>query len=189
MAIEGQSSVQTLNATQVLRDAHRKVEELFRKFNETDDAQEIKRIVDSVCNNLNVHSAIEEEIFYPAVRQELQLNERIDESLEEHQTAKELIDGLQRIRPDDPDYEQKFAVLVENVSHHIQQEETQLFPKVEQSSMEQERLGEQLLARQQELMSSLQQPGQEASAPERARGQAKHQAGHPKKGHARTKGR
>jgi len=143
------------NATEMLREDHRKVKDLFEHFEGTDSGDR-KEIVDTTLRELEVHTSIEEEIFYPAARLALQeldgeeSDDTIDEAWEEHHVVKLLSAELKKMRSSDEHYDAKFTVLAESVKHHIKEEEEQLFPKLE-SHIDGEELGDKMMAQKQRL--------------------------------------
>jgi|RhiMetdeSRZDD1v2_1073273.scaffolds.fasta_scaffold720820_1 hemerythrin superfamily protein len=143
------------NAIEMLREDHRKVKDLFEHFEGTDSGDK-KEIVDTTLRELEIHTSIEEEIFYPAARlalQELEGDEGddvIDEAWEEHHVVKLIAAELKKMRSSDERYDAKFTVLAESVKHHIKEEEEELFPKLE-SHIDGEELGEKMMVRKQKL--------------------------------------
>ena len=143
------------NAIEMLREDHRKVKDLFEHFEGTDSGDK-KEIVDTTLRELEIHTSIEEEIFYPAARlalQELEGDEGddvIDEAWEEHHVVKLLAAELKKMRSSDDRYDAKFTVLAESVKHHIEEEEGELFPKLE-AHIDGEELGEKMMVRKQKL--------------------------------------
>jgi hemerythrin-like domain-containing protein len=143
------------NAIEMLREDHRKVKDLFEHFEGT-DAGDKKEIVDTTLHELEIHTAIEEEIFYPAARMALQEiegdegDDSIDEAWEQHHVVKLIAAELKKMRSSDERYDAKFTVLAESVKHHIEEEENELFPKLE-SHIDAEELGEKMMARKQKL--------------------------------------
>jgi hemerythrin superfamily protein len=122
-----------MDAISLLKDDHRTVKELFRRFERAGDgAKKTKRaLVDRIIEELSVHAAIEEEVFYPAVRGAAgETEEMVLESLEEHHLVKWTLWELERTQPDDERFDTKVSVLIENVRHHIQEEEGDLFKRV-----------------------------------------------------------
>jgi hemerythrin superfamily protein len=134
--------------TDMLRADHRKVEELFEAFESAAEGEK-KQIVTKVIRELKIHATIEEEIFYPAMRREDAEGEMVDEALEEHHVVKLLISELEGMTPGDEHYDAKFKVLAENVKHHVQEEESEMFPKAESSEIRD--LSEEMLERKREL--------------------------------------
>jgi len=143
------------NAIELLREDHRKVKDLFDHFEATESGDK-KQIVDTTLRELAVHTAIEEEIFYPAARRALEnidgdQSDTIDEAWEEHHVVKLLAAELKKMRASDDRYDAKFTVLAEAVKHHIEEEEGELFPKLE-GHIENEELGEKMMTRKQSLL-------------------------------------
>src|SRR6266545_1919302 len=122
-----------MDAITLLKDDHRTVKELFRKFEKAGErAHKTKRtLVDKITEELSVHSAIEEQVFYPAVREAVETAEdEVLESLEEHHIVKWTLSELEKMDPQDERFDAKVAVLIESVRHHIEEEEGEMFPKV-----------------------------------------------------------
>ena len=139
------------NATQMIRQDHKKVEGLFKKFEQTKGSQAKRRLAETAMAELEVHAALEEEIFYPAVKREVDDGSMVQEAMEEHQTVKQLISELKGMKEADDEFESQFSQLVENVQHHVQEEENEMLPKVEESELDLNSLGEQMSQRKQEL--------------------------------------
>ena len=120
------------DALQVLIDDHRRVEQLFRRFKKSGDGAERTRgeIAETVIEELSVHAMIEEQAFYPAVRQVAKLEKMVLEALEEHHVVKVVLNELEKMNPSDERFEAKFTVMMENVQHHVEEEEQDMFPKV-----------------------------------------------------------
>ena len=122
-----------MDAISLLKDDHRSVERLFKRFEKTSDRAEVerRRIVDDIIKELSVHAEIEETVFYPAVREAVPPTEdTVLESLEEHHVVKWVLSELDGMPADAERFEAKVAVLMENVRHHVKEEESDLFPKV-----------------------------------------------------------
>ncbi len=143
-------------ATQLLKKDHATVKELFARFEKQGErAQETKQnIFSEIQRELETHTTIEEEIFYPAVRESVGGTEGlVDESLEEHNVVKSLLRELGSMSAEDEEFDAKMTVLQESVEHHVQEEEGEMFPKVEEQ-LGQERLqelGGQMQARKEAL--------------------------------------
>ena len=129
-----------MDAIALLTRDHREVEQLFKQFEKlTERAQKsMKKIVTKMIRELAIHSAVEEMLFYPAVRTAgLKAGTRageaasdlVLESLEEHHIVKWTLSELEKMDPEDERYCAKVEVLVESVRHHIEEEEGDLFPK------------------------------------------------------------
>lgn len=137
---------------QILRDDHEKVKSLFQEFEEAEDSKTKQRICEETLLELKVHAQLEEEVFYPAVRGEIDEEEIMDEAVEEHHVAKLLIAELEDMDPDDDQFEAKFTVLGEVIDHHVQEEEGEMFPKVEEMDLDFETLAQEMTQRKEELM-------------------------------------
>ncbi len=144
----------TQDAIALLKKDHKEVAKLFREFEKVDrcDTDACQAIVDAACAQLRVHTAIEEEIFYPAVRngpdREGQVDDLLNEAEIEHRSVKDLISRIESMEPADPHYGATFAVIAEYVKHHVKEEEGEMFPKVKQADIDLAELGEQMRARQ-----------------------------------------
>jgi hemerythrin superfamily protein len=123
------------DAIDLLSEDHERVRQLFLQYEEAgDDGSERKEeIAEQVFAELEVHAAIEEEIFYPAVRSAVGEDGKkvVAEALEEHRLVKQLVGELRQLDMDDERFAAKFKVLMENVEHHAEEEETELFPEAE----------------------------------------------------------
>ena len=111
-----------LDAVALLKADHRKVEDLFAKFEKTKAADRKQRLAKEICTELTVHTLIEEEIFYPACRGEIK-DETVSEAYVEHDGAKMLIAELEAGSPEDDFYDAKMKVLSEEIKHHVKEEE------------------------------------------------------------------
>jgi hemerythrin-like domain-containing protein len=138
------------NAFEMLRQDHHKVKDLFEQFERTDRTQERQRIAAQTLHELEVHATLEEQIFYPAAREEASEEEQIDEALEEHHVVKLLISELKKMSANDKRFNAKYKVMAESVKHHIEEEESALFPELE-GTLDAETLGQQLESRKQKL--------------------------------------
>jgi hemerythrin-like domain-containing protein len=133
-----------MDAITLLKQDHKTVEGLFKKFEKAGEgAKKTQRdLADKIVEELSVHAAIEEEVFYPAVRQALEEEEdTILEGLEEHHVAKILLSEIAGMDAEDERFRPKVTVLIESVRHHVEEEEKELFPEVRQA-MGRKRLGE-----------------------------------------------
>lgn len=139
------------NAISVLKNDHVKVKGLFEKFKLAGAPRSKTKIAAEAIEELKIHSAIEEEIFYPAVR--TRIGKKImNEADEEHHVAKILIAELEEMNGKEDHYDAKFAVLAENVRHHIKEEERDMLPKAKSLSIDMRELARQMLARKTQLL-------------------------------------
>ena len=147
------------DAISLLTNDHAEVNELFEQYkalaeDEGSMTTDKQSLAEEICTMLTVHAAIEEEIFYPAVRDALDDSKLLDEAEVEHQAAKDLIDQIQDSDPGDPLYDARVNVLGEYVNHHVQEEEGELFPQVRDAELDLDSLGAEMSARQEELLSA-----------------------------------
>src|SRR5688500_1839916 len=143
------------DAVTLLKADHESVEALFKRF-ETARTEPSKRdLVAKICKELTIHAQIEEEIFYPAVRDAIDDEDLMDEAEVEHQGAKDLIAQLKGGDIGDPLYEAKVTVLAEYIRHHVKEEQKEMFPKAKKADLDLHALGEQLQARKKALLKEL----------------------------------
>jgi hypothetical protein len=119
-----------MNAIKMLKQQHREVAKLFKEFETAKADAPREKIFIQIADALAIHATIEERHFYPAVKEE-QTEELLLESVEEHLEVKRIIADLLDMEAEDEEFEAKMKVLQENVEHHVEEEETDLFPKVE----------------------------------------------------------
>lgn len=143
------------DAITLLKADHRAVEKLFGQFEKARDENRKKALADEICLELKIHTQIEEEIFYPACRDALDDEDLIDEAVVEHAAAKELIGEIEGMEPSDDLYDAKVTVLQEQIEHHVEEEEKELFPKARKAKMDAKAIGERLKARKDELMGQM----------------------------------
>jgi hemerythrin superfamily protein len=134
-----------MNAIELLKTDHDKVDRLFQKVKATGE-DEHKELFEKIKAELEVHTHIEEKIFYPRLRQEEELEDITLEGIEEHHQAKMFLRELSSLSDDSEKFEPKLKVLMEDITHHVQEEEGQMFPKVEKviNSAELEELGKRM---------------------------------------------
>jgi hemerythrin-like domain-containing protein len=124
------------DAIVMLKDDHKEILRTFREFERAgDDALKTKgRLVDRIIELLTVHTYIENEVMYPRVRELVpDLEDDVLESYEEHHVADVLVMELSSMKPDDERFTAKTTVLIENVRHHIEEEEQEWFPQVREA--------------------------------------------------------
>ena len=145
-------------ATALLRADHKKVDGLFDEYEEAKTITQKKDLVQKICQELIIHTQIEEEIFYPVVKKALKDHDLVPEATVEHQTLKSLIAQLQdeNISDDKEMYDAKVKVLSEYVKHHVKEEQNELFPKVKETKLDLEELGAKMQQRKEELQANLQ---------------------------------
>lgn len=125
-----------MDAIELLTTQHEEAKALFRKIENAED-DEKQELFERLADALAVHATIEEKQFYPATRN-ARTEDLLQEAVEEHLSAKRLIADLLEMTPEDPQFDAKVAVLKEQVEHHIEEEEGELFPKVRRMFKEDE---------------------------------------------------
>jgi hemerythrin superfamily protein len=121
------------DAITMLKKDHKAVERLFKRFEKAGDQAHVEKrdAVDGIIDALSIHASVEEQLFYPVVRATVPGTEDIAlESLEEHHIVKWVLSELDSMTPQDERFDAKVTVLIENVRHHVEEEEGSLFPKV-----------------------------------------------------------
>jgi hemerythrin superfamily protein len=135
----------------MLRADHERVSEMFTRFESARGDERREKLVEQICNELDVHAQLEEEIFYPAVRAAIDGDELLDEARVEHQALKDLIRQLRTMAAGDDLYDATTKVLGEYVKHHVREEQGEIFPKARRSGLDLRDLGEQMRARKSQL--------------------------------------
>ena len=149
------------DAIQLLTQDHRKVEELFEKFEKAGEGSKKEEIARQICTELKVHAMLEEEIFYPALRGKIE-DDDLDEAYVEHDGAKVLINDIEAGGPAAEFYDAKVKVLQEQIEHHVKEEEKEsgnLFEQARAADVDLQALGEQMAARKAELMEMAEEEG------------------------------
>ena len=142
-----------LDIRQILHNDHQLVDELFFQFNQTDDKNRKQEIIQEITTELGVHAKAEEEIVYPAVRDgKEETEDMMDEADTEHHVVKFLLAELGNMKPSDSHYDSKVTVLCELVKHHVEEEEDDIFEKLESSKKDLDELGRKFLERKEELL-------------------------------------
>ena len=146
-------------AIELLMTDHRKVEMMFDQYEEEKESgEETKRaLAERICGELTVHAQVEEELFYPWLRDNLdeEKMELVEEAEVEHQSAKDLIAQIQAAGDADEAFDAKVKVLGEYVKHHVAEEENEIFGEVREMREELDELGQEMAARKTELMEEL----------------------------------
>jgi hemerythrin superfamily protein len=139
----------------LLKADHRAVEKLFGQFEKARDTDRKKALADKICLELRVHMQIEEEIFYPTSREFLKDEDIVDEAVVEHAAARDLVDEIEGMDGTEDLYDAKVTVLKEQIEHHVEEEETEYFPKVKKTDMDLKAIGAQMKTRKDELMAQM----------------------------------
>jgi hemerythrin superfamily protein len=151
-----------MKATDLLKKQHKEVKSLFKKIEDTDSPRQRRKMLDEVAKNLEGHTLIEEEIFYPAMRglDTRKAEEMVLEAYEEHHVVKLVLAELPRVNPEDGRFEAKMTVLSELVEHHADEEEKEMFKLAQKLGKDElEALGE----RMQERFEAFRQRGSQAA--------------------------
>jgi hemerythrin-like domain-containing protein len=146
------------DAIALLTADHKEVSDMFEQFeNLSDRAKATKaKLTKKICDALIAHTTIEEEIFYPAVREALKEgDDMVDEAVVEHASAKDLIQQLQEMDPDDDLYDAKVKVLSEQIDHHVEEEEEEMFKQARSTKLDMLALGQEMAQRKQEILATL----------------------------------
>jgi hypothetical protein len=146
------SAAKPADAIKLLKDDHREVKTWFKQYENLEDDSEKQALADKICLALTVHTQIEEEIYYPATREAIDDDDLLDEAEVEHASAKQLIAEIKSMKAGDRLFDAKVTVLGEYVEHHVEEEESEMFPESRDSDLDLKALGQQLAARKQELM-------------------------------------
>lgn len=144
-------------ALELLSADHRKVEALFEQYEEEKEGDEDtkREIARRICGELTAHARLEEEIFYPWLRENMDEEDLIEEALVEHASAKDLIAQIEGSSEIDETYDARVKVLGEYIKHHVNEEENEIFKEVRGMQDELDELGQEMHARKAELMEEL----------------------------------
>ena len=143
------------DAIQLLTDDHKKVKKLFREFEGIKGgngaAKEKSEVVRQICAELTIHTRVEEEIFYPVLRESIDETDLMDEADVEHAGAKILIAQLERMNPGDDHYDAIVSVLGEYIDHHVKEEHEEMFPKAKRAKLDMVELAARITERKAQL--------------------------------------
>ncbi len=159
------------DAIALLKADHRKVEDLFEKFENARGAASKRKLAQQICTELKIHTLIEEEIFYPAFRGKID-DDLLDEAYVEHDGAKVLVNDIATGNPEDDFYDAKVMVLSEEIKHHVHEEEMRsegMFAQCRKTGLDLVALRDMMLARKQELMGQAQTEGLPPAEPRAVR--------------------
>lgn len=150
-----------LDAIALLKADHRKVEELFAKFEAAAGDGKKKALAEQICLELTIHAKIEEDVFYPACEGAVE-EDLLQEAYVEHDGAKVLIAEIEAGGPDDAFYDAKVKVLSEQIAHHVEEEEKRvdgMFSQARKAGLDMDALGETMAAEKQQLMADYEAGG------------------------------
>jgi hemerythrin superfamily protein len=151
-------AMQLPDAIALLKADHEAVERLFSAFEKAGDDLEAKgTLVRRACEELTIHAMIEEEILYPAAQKALKDDDKedVDEAYVEHYLVKSLIEKFTTLKPGDDGFDATFKVMSENVRHHVEEEEAELFPALRGTGLDLRKLGGLLAKRKAQLQAKL----------------------------------
>lgn len=146
---------QPTNGLDLLREDHRRVEALFDRFEalgEKGDKRVKERVARQVSAELLLHARLEESVLYPLCREAMDVDSKIDEAEVEHEGVENLIQKLNDLDADDDQFDATVQVLGEQVEHHVNEEEEELFPAIEASGIDLDALGDELATKRQDLL-------------------------------------
>lgn len=161
-AKSAQSASSKEDAVSLLKADHRQVEQLFDQYELSEDAEEKKELVYNMCKELIVHTMLEEELFYPTCRDELDDDAIMDEAQVEHDAVKAMMLELAAGSPEDEFYDAKVKVLSEYARHHIREEEKRgsgIFAQAKSAGVDLESLGEEIKEMKEELLEDVEERG------------------------------
>ena len=139
------------DAIALLKEDHRTVEKLFKDFEGAKGEGRKQKLAQEICLELSVHAAIEEEIFYPACKGKIE-DDLLKEAYVEHDAAKVMIAEISANEAADDDFfDAKVKVLMEEIEHHVEEEEKELFPEVRKAEIDLKQVGEAMAERKKEL--------------------------------------
>ena len=156
------------DATHILAADHRTVEGLFADYEKARGASAKEKLARQICTELKIHSTIEEEIFYPALRGKIE-DDMLDEAVVEHDGAKVLINDIESAEPSEEFYDAKVKVLQEQIEHHVKEEEKQrdsMFAQARKTDVDLDALGSQMAARKAELTKQAKTSGLPPAVPQ-----------------------
>ncbi|HLG87354.1 MAG TPA: hemerythrin domain-containing protein [Alphaproteobacteria bacterium] len=149
------------DAIALLKADHKKVLDLFEQFRHTRSPERKQALAHQICNELKIHTLIEEEIFYPALRGAAD-DDILDEAQIEHDNAKVLVNDLEEAEPGDGYFDAKISVLCEEIKHHIREEEKPsegTFAQARKSEVDLKELRDQMMERKKALLEQAESSG------------------------------
>ncbi|WP_250535051.1 hemerythrin domain-containing protein [Caballeronia sp. AZ10_KS36] len=149
-----------LDALKILEEDHRAVEQLFEAFDRApkDDLERKSTLVQRACELLTIHAIVEEELLYPAAREAFGSDDEkidVEEAYVEHYLVKTLIEKFTQLKAGDEGFDATFRVLKENVMHHVEEEESELFKEIRKTKLDVAALGQKIEARKTELQNRI----------------------------------
>lgn len=144
------------SATAMLKADHQRVRQLVAQFNtlagsDAADEDQKRMLAERICQEVDIHARLEEEIFYPAVRACADIEDVMDEAEVAHRIARDLIHQIEAMSPGDPLYDAKVKVLGEYVGHHVEEEERRMMPKAKKAGIDEADLARRMAERRRQL--------------------------------------
>jgi hypothetical protein len=154
------ASTEKADAIALLKADHRKVKDLIAQFEKASQSEKKQQIAQEICLELTIHTLLEEEIFYPACKGEVEDN-TVDEAYVEHDGAKMMIGEIEAGSPADEFYDAKVTVLFEEIKHHVNEEEKRggLFAQAKKAGLDVAVVGAKIMARKKELLEKVKADG------------------------------
>ena len=150
------AQAEKMDAVAMLKADHRKVEDLFEKFEKATAAGQKQKLAEQICMELKIHTILEEEIFYPACEGKVE-EDMLEEAYVEHDSAKVLIAQIEDSEPAAEFYDAKVKVLSEEIEHHVKEEKQRIegmFSQARKAGLDMEALGEQMAQLKAQLLSA-----------------------------------
>ena len=133
------------DALKMLKEDHARVQSLFNQYEKMESDAEKQEVANMICHEIKLHAALEEQIFYPAVRRAIQDQEVMNEADVEHAGAKDLIAKIEKSKPADDHFDALVTVLGEAIKHHVKEEEGKMFREIRKTELDLDDLGERMM--------------------------------------------
>ncbi len=127
-----------MNAVELLKEDHKKVQELFEQVKATESEKQHKQLYKKIKAELEAHAYCEEKVFYPTLKKQEEFKDSVLEAIEEHLQMKTLFRDIDRLSDGNERFDAKLMVLIDDVEHHVEEEEGEMFPKVEKQFPEED---------------------------------------------------
>lgn len=144
MANDRRGASRSPEALRLLKEDHARVQSLFNQYEKMESDAEKQEVANMICHELKQHTALEEQIFYPAVRRAIQDQEVMNEADVEHAGAKNLMAKIEKTTPADSHFDALVTVLGEAIRHHVKEEEGKMFRLIRKSDLDLDELGQRM---------------------------------------------
>ncbi len=128
-----------MDILELIKADHRLVESLFLEIENAEDTHKLYDSFNQLYEALNVHAEVEEQVFYPAIRDRQDTENLVDEAQKEHNEAKQMLEDVSFLSPTSVEFKAKIRELKQAIQHHIQKEENEVFSQVHQCMSQEER--------------------------------------------------